>query len=73
MKAVAVLTLTAASIQAGVIYNLVGSPQAPNFPSPLDFQLTVPNFINAPVDSPLLLFSCSVGFEHKLRSIGDWI
>jgi hypothetical protein len=55
-KAVVVLTLSAASIQASIIYNFVGT----GLPSePVAFHLTVPNFVNPPLDGPFVSFTCA--------------
>jgi hypothetical protein len=56
-KTVIVLTLTAASMQASVIYNFagIGLPGTDN--EPLAFHLTVPNFINP--GSGLVSFTCA--------------
>jgi hypothetical protein len=55
-KVFVVLTLSAASIQASVIYNFVGT----GLPSePVAFQLTVPDFVNPPLDGAFVFFTCS--------------
>jgi hypothetical protein len=56
LNAVAALTLTAASTQAGVIYTFVGT----GLPSQaVSASLTVSNFINPPLDGGFTSFSCS--------------
>jgi hypothetical protein len=52
-KALVVFTLAAASIQASVIYNFVGTGTAiPGPAEPVAFQLTVPTFVNPPLTNP---------------------
>lgn len=59
-KAVVVLTLTAASIQAGVIYNFVGMGIFPGLPNePVGFTLTVPNFVNPPMGGLFAFPGCA--------------
>jgi hypothetical protein len=59
--ALVVLMLTAASIQAGVIYDFVGTGSATPFtpPEPVAFQLTVPDFVNPPLNGPFVFFTCA--------------
>ena len=64
--AVVVLMLTAASIQAEVIYDFAGTGTAFTtfsgtiFPAePVAFQLTVPNFVNPAVGDPAVEFTCA--------------
>ena len=56
--AVVVLMLAAASLQAGVIYDFVGTGILPG-PEPVAFQLTVPNFVNPPLNGPFVFFTCA--------------
>ena len=57
----ALLAVTAASGRADVIYSFTGTgPAWLSFPTePVAFQLTVPDFINLPVDTHLLTFTCA--------------
>lgn len=61
-KVLVVLALTAASSQAGVIYDFIGTG-VPNGPEPVSFHLTVPDFLNPPLDAGFptgwAFFSCA--------------